>query len=57
MEGNSHGIKEESRMKKFYAFMIMVAALAACTRAEQPLNETPDQPEVPATYTLTLQAS
>ena len=44
-------------MKKFYAFMIMVAALAACTRAEQPLNETPDQPEVPATYTLTLQAS
>ena len=44
-------------MKKFYAFMIMVAALAACTRAEQPLNEMPDQPEVPATYTLTLQAS
>ena len=44
-------------MKKFYAFMIMAAALAACTRAEQPQNETPNQPEVPATYTLTLEAS
>ena len=44
-------------MKKFYAFMIMAAALAACTRAEQPQNETQDQPEVPATYTLTLEAS
>lgn len=44
-------------MKKFFAFMIMAAALAACTRVEQPRNETPEQPEVPATYTLTLQAS
>ena len=44
-------------MKKFFAFMIMAAALAACTRVEQPRNETPEQPEVPATYTLMLQAS
>ena len=44
-------------MKKVYAFLMMAAALVACTREEQPRTETPDQPESPATYTLTIQAS
>lgn len=44
-------------MKKVYAFLMMAAALVACTREEQPRTETPNQPESPATYTLTIQAS
>ena len=44
-------------MKKVFAILMMAAALAACTREEQPRTETPDQPESPVTYTLTIQAS
>ena len=44
-------------MKKVYAFLMMAVALVACTREEQPRTETPNQPESPATYTLTIQAS
>ena len=44
-------------MKKVYAFLMMAVALVACTREEQPRTETPDQPESPATYTLSIQAS
>ena len=44
-------------MKKVYAFLMMAVAIVACTREEQPRTETPNQPESPATYTLTIQAS
>ena len=44
-------------MKKVYAFLMMAAALVACTREEQPRTETPDQPQSPVTYTLSIQAS
>ena len=44
-------------MKKVYAFLMMAVALVACTREEQPRTETPDQPQSPVTYTLSIQAS
>ena len=44
-------------MKKVYAFLMMAVALVACTREEQPRPETPDQPQSPVTYTLSIQAS
>ena len=37
--------------------MMLAAALAACTREEQPRIETPAPAESPATYTLTVKAS
>lgn len=44
-------------MKKVYAFLMMAVALVACTREEQPRTETPDQPQSPVTYSLSIQAS
>ena len=44
-------------MKKVYAFLMMAVAIVACTREEQPRTETPDQPQSPVTYTLSIQAS
>lgn len=44
-------------MKKVFAIMMMAAALAACTREEQPQNEVPTPAETPVTYTLTVKAA
>ena len=50
-------------MKKFYAFLMMAATLAACTREEQPEPQPAQQPETventeaSGSYTLTVEAS
>ncbi len=41
-------------MKKIFAFMMLAAAVAACTLPE---DLTPDQPETPKTYTMTIKAA
>ena len=41
-------------MKKIFALMMLAAAVAACTLPE---DLTPDQPETPKTYTMTIQAA
>lgn len=41
-------------MKKIFAFMMLAAAVAACTLPE---DLTPDQPETPQTYTMTIKAA
>ena len=41
-------------MKKIFSFMMLAAAVAACTLPE---DLTPDQPETPKTYTMTIKAA
>lgn len=42
-------------MKKYISFLMMAAALVACSREEQP--EVVEQPETPAKYTLSVKAN
>ena len=50
------GTKEDSSMKKIYAFLMMAAALAACMQMEQPSPiEQPE--ETVQTYTMTVEAT
>lgn len=48
-------MKEDVTMKKVFAILMLAATLAACTREELP--QVIDQPETPATCTLSISAS
>jgi len=49
MKATGLGIEEETAMRKIFAFLMMAATLVACSREEQP--------EVPKTYTMTVNAT